>query len=148
MAAWAQIPPTAESSRAADQFRELVVPETAPVEAPATPGLPLQEAPAGAEEIVFRLEKISLEGMSVYDTPQMDSLYADKIGQDVTLAWLFDLANAITIKYRNDGYILSRAIVPQQEIRAGHVTLRVVEGYVDKIVINNAADLKTEERIP
>src|SRR4029078_2807957 len=43
---------------------------------------------------------------------------------------------AITAKYGADGYILSRAIVPVQELSPGGASVRieVIEGYVDRVV--------------
>jgi hemolysin activation/secretion protein len=143
----AQIPPSAEAVRQQQQFKDIVVPQTEPLNAPAATGLPLQNAPAGAEDIKFVLNGVTITGLTVYQQTQLESLYADKIGQEVNLVFLFDLANAITVKYRNDGYILSRAIVPQQEIRDGIASLEVVEGYVSNVVINGAEDLKTREHI-
>ncbi len=143
----AQIPPTGEASRITEELKDLNVPETENLKAPAAPGLPLQEAPAGAEQMNFVLSGVTINGMTVYQQSALESLYADKIGQEINLTYLFDLANAITVKYRNEGYILSRAIVPQQEIRDGHVSIDVVEGYVQSVVVNGAESEDARDHI-
>src|SRR5581483_2345710 len=59
----------------------------------------------------------------------------DLLHRRVTLQAVYDLAQKITAKYGADGYVLSRAIVPPQELKPGGATVRIqiVEGYVDKV---------------
>src|SRR5262249_52408306 len=47
-----------------------------------------------------------------------------------------DLAQRITGKYGRDGYVLSRAIVPPQNLnpRGAIVRIQVIEGYVDRVI--------------
>jgi hemolysin activation/secretion protein len=54
----------------------------------------------------------------------------------VALSAVYDLAQRITAKYGIDGYVLSRAIVPPQNLSKGGAVIRieVIEGYVDKVV--------------
>ncbi|MBL1146914.1 MAG: ShlB/FhaC/HecB family hemolysin secretion/activation protein [Pseudomonadota bacterium] len=103
-----------------------VVKEEAPA---ATP------TPQGAALIRFPLEQIFVDGMTVYKEEDIRPLYQKMIGEDVTLVDIFALADALTVKYRNDGYILTRAVVPAQEIENGTVRLQVVEGYIDAVKI-------------
>src|ERR1019366_138085 len=51
------------------------------------------------------------------------------------LATVYSIAQALTAKYGNDGYVLSRAVVPPQNLDPTNavVTIQVVEGYVDKV---------------
>ena len=72
---------------------------------------------------------------TVYSDEELASLYEDRLGRKVALAEVFGIADAITARYRNDGYILSRAILPPQTIEDGAVTIRIVEGYIDEVRI-------------
>ena len=45
------------------------------------------------------------------------------------------IANRITARYRNDGYILSQAVVPRQDLRDGTLHIRVVEGFVNRVTV-------------
>jgi hemolysin activation/secretion protein len=49
---------------------------------------------------------------------------------------IYDFAQRITAKYGADGYVLSRAIVPPQNLapRDAVVRIQVIEGYIDKVV--------------
>lgn len=93
-------------------------------------------APAGAEKIKFVLKSVELDGASVYSSKDLQSAYADKIGQTISLADVYSLAANLTAKYRNDGYILTQIIVPPQTIDGGVVRLQAVEGKLDQIKVD------------
>lgn len=92
-------------------------------------------APAGAEKVTFVLNDLAIEGVTAYDAMDISSLYEAKLGQSVSLKEVYGIAEALTRRYRNDGYILTRVIVPPQRIEKGNVRLRVVEGYVSNIEV-------------
>lgn len=100
-----------------------------------------------AEQIQFDLSRLLVEGATVYSAEQLQPLYADLLARKrVSLADVYRAAEAITLKYRNDGYVLSRALVPAQRIRDGVVKLQVVEGYVDRLVIESE-DIAADSRL-
>ncbi|MEJ0071663.1 MAG: POTRA domain-containing protein [Pseudomonadota bacterium] len=61
--------------------------------------------------------------------------WQDLIGREISLLDLYGVATKITRQYRNDGYVLSRALVPAQRIEGGVVRLDVIEGYVGRVTI-------------
>ena len=67
--------------------------------------------------------------------PQLAELYANLVGKKVTLQAVYDLAQRITAKYGGDGYVLSRAIVPVQQLdpNGAVVKIQVVEGYIERV---------------
>ncbi len=101
-------------------------------------GAKSQAAPAGADKVKFQLSNISFSGTSVYDDAALEKIYADKIGQTISLADLYAIANDVTLKYRNDGYVLTQVVVPPQEISGGTAKLQVVEGFVQNINVRKA----------
>ena len=98
--------------------------------------LPSTVAPAGAESIRLTIGRVVITGATVYSEADLAPLYADLIGGEVTLAAVYDLARRITAKYGAAGYVLSRAVVPPQNLspRGAVIRIQVVEGYVDKVV--------------
>jgi hemolysin activation/secretion protein len=98
--------------------------------------LPSTVAPEGAEKIHLQIRAVRIDGVTVYRPEDLRLLYQDMVGQEVTLTAVYDLAQRITAKYGLDGYVLSRAIVPPQNLSKGGATIRiqVIEGYVDKVV--------------
>ncbi len=110
------------------------VPEAAPpVSVPET-GQP--SPPPGAAEVRFKLAQVEVSGNSVFKEAELKPLWQDKLGKEISLAELWEIAAAITVRYRNAGYILSRALVPAQEIADGIARIQVVEGYVDKVIVD------------
>jgi hemolysin activation/secretion protein len=100
------------------------------------PGGPGAAAPPkGAAEIRFTLRRVDIQGGTVYREAELATLFHDKIGRNVSVADIYALAEAITAKYRNDGYLLSQALVPPQQIGDGVVRLRIVEGFVQNVTI-------------
>ena len=91
--------------------------------------------PEDLKEVKFVLKQLFIQGKSIYDKRALKPLYKSYLKKELTLKNIYEIAQKITNKYRNDGYILSKAIVPPQKINDGVVHLRVIEGYIDKIKI-------------
>lgn len=134
MASAQELPATAEPwqfERQRDLLRE---PQSTPE--PVLPAIPAEAfEPKEAADITFALTDIEIEGASIYAPATFSSLYENALGTIVSLADIYEIANAITARYRNEGYVLSRAIVPPQRIEGGKVKIQVVEGYVDTVVV-------------
>ena len=100
---------------------------------------PLATPPA-ASGITFRLSDIAVVGNTAISDEDLRMLYAASLGTEISVGELFSIANDITALYGQRGYPLSRAIVPAQEIGGqGVVRLQVIEGYVDKVIVEGAA---------
>lgn len=109
---------------------------TAPISNPSEkPASPLGEE---AEKIKFKLTKIILQDNRVYTEQQLEPIYKDKLNKTISVAELQDIVQNITNYYRNNGYILSRAILPPQHVKNGVVEVRILEGFIDQVnVIGN-----------
>src|SRR6266480_475599 len=128
------VPPSDQPGRERERFERPPVPLAQPGgPAISVPGI---EAPPGAAETKLVIRQIRIVGATVYTAAQLAELYADLVGKTVTLQALYDLAQRITAKYGGDGYVLSRAIVPVQQLDPNGAVIRiqVIEGYVDKVV--------------
>ena len=82
----------------------------------------------------FKLTSVAIENATAFSKADLAEEYNEYVGKSITLATLNQIANKVTVRYRNAGYILSRAVVPPQRIAGGAVKLRIVEGFVDKVV--------------
>ena len=133
-AADAPVPGAVQPGQIERQFRETPRPQAMP--APIVqPPAPVQAAPAKADEVRFVLKQVKLEGATVYTEDQLRPYFADLIDKEIALSEIYALADRLTARYRNDGYILTQVIVPEQRIvvEEGAVQLRVIEGYVDQV---------------
>ena len=90
------------------------------------------------EGATFTLKAISVENATAFAKGDLESDYKEYIGKKVSLATLNQITAKITAHYRNAGYILSRAVLPPQRISDGSVKVRIVEGFVSKVVFEGA----------
>lgn len=92
------------------------------------------EPPPGAREARFALRELLIDGATAFPADALRPLYAGLLGREVSVAEVFEAANAIELHYRNAGYVTSRVIVPQQTVADGRFRLIVVEGFVADLV--------------
>lgn len=104
-------------------------------------------APSGAENITFVLQNLMIDGVGAYTAEDLAPVYRDMLGTKVSLADVYALANKLTTKYRNEGYILTQVIVPPQTIENGTVKLRAVEGFVNRITVQGVESESEKKRI-
>ncbi|OGT58547.1 MAG: hypothetical protein A3F43_04575, partial [Gammaproteobacteria bacterium RIFCSPHIGHO2_12_FULL_42_10] len=88
-----------------------------------------------AKKTTFRLNKLIISGNHVYSDEQLLPFYKDKLHKLISVLDLFDIIQAITSFYRNNGYILSRALLPPQHVKDGVVQIQIIEGYIDKVSV-------------
>lgn len=113
----------------------------APKSLPAAPGPKLIEdglPPEGANAIRFTLTAVQLKKSGIYDAEKLAELYKPYLNQEISLLDMYNIRDTITALYGNDGYVLSRAYIPKQEIEKGVVKINIVEGYVDEVILEGA----------
>ena len=125
------VPPSTQPGQLQQQFKP--APGPVPVKPPISVQAPPPNAPPpGAENIKITLENIEVAGATVYSAADFAPLTKPYLDHQITLVDLYRLADQITAKYRADGYILSRALVPAQRIdKVAHID--VVEGFVSEV---------------
>ena len=107
------------------------------------PTIPSIVPPERAREVRIVLRGIVVTGSTVYGVEQFREYYQNLVGREVSLLEVYGIANQITARYRNDGYILSQAVVPQQQIRDGVVQIQIVEGRIARVVIRDEGKLSS-----
>lgn len=98
----------------------------------ARPEIPADDKP------LFKLTNIAVEGASVIAGDVIAEIYRPYIGRTVSRADLARITSKISDLYRDEGYELSRAIIPAQDIKGGRVQIRVLEGHIAEIVLKGA----------
>ncbi|MCQ4325824.1 hypothetical protein CXK94_19175 [Stutzerimonas stutzeri] len=76
------------------------------------------------------LRNVQIEGGSVYPFEEIAGLFEPLIGRKVALRELLAVTEDITRRYQTDGYALSYAYVPAQNLDSGQVRVVLVEGYI------------------
>lgn len=78
------------------------------------------------------LSGVQIEGGSVYEFAEIAELFTGLVNRTVTLKDILVVTEQITQRYRDDGYALSYAYLPQQNILSGEITVVLVEGYISQ----------------
>jgi hemolysin activation/secretion protein len=90
------------------------------------------KAPAGQK---IAVKKIIVEGSTLINQEEIDAIIVPNEGKSLNLEELGMIAEVITAKYMENGYIISYAYLPPQEVKDGIVRYRVVEGKVGEILV-------------
>lgn len=120
----------------------------APAASPAAVTLPEFRGSAGepipeaAKALRVTLRAVRIEGSTVYGDGQLQAMAAAYVGREIRGDEIFLLAQALTARYRNDGYFLSLVIVPPQSLGDGTLVLRAIEGYVDRVHVEGDPRLR------
>ncbi len=95
-------------------------------------------APPGAAETMLTLERVVIEGGTTAFAPEvLEFPFAPLIGREVSVAQLFAAASNVEDLYRGAGYLTSQVIVPAQRVADGTFRIRVIEGFIDKVDVDD-----------
>lgn len=113
-----------------------------PLVIPTTPG----EAVEGGA--CFTVTNIRLEGSSVLDAEARTRLTSPYLNSCMGLPQINALIRAISQWYLTEGFITSRAFLPEQDLAGGTLILGILEGRVEAIVVDGEADPMTRTLFP
>lgn len=88
------------------------------------------------------VRKINIVGSTVLSEAQLDELTAPYENREVTTEDLEELRRQITLAYINKGYPNSGAVLPDQVVSEGIVTMQVIEGRLSDIRIQGAKNFR------
>ncbi|ESA38870.1 hemolysin activation secretion protein [Leptolyngbya sp. Heron Island J] len=111
-------------------------PEPEPVLPPATP--PDTSVPPPETGPTVTVQEFEVLGSTVFDKSEFDAVLSSFIGRSLGIDELRQAADAITQLYLNEGFITSRAVLPNQPITDGIVKLQIIEGSLEEIRIEAA----------
>lgn len=96
---------------------------------------PPPETPAGQPVLV---RGFVFEGSTLIPTQEFDAVVAGHIGRSLTLPELEHVAEAVAEHYRKRGYF-ARAYLPAQDVTDGIITIRIVEGRLGEVKLEDNA---------
>lgn len=127
------VPPNADAARQND-LRPPVAPQRSLQSAPVMhSAAPVLDPAIAAQKVVLR--SVTFQGATAFNDAELRRPFADTLGREVTVADIFTRMAAVQQMYLDAGYTLSRVDIPEQDIAAGYITIRVVEGYVAHVDI-------------
>jgi hemolysin activation/secretion protein len=112
--------------------------------APAPKAAPLTSTPPPTTATIppggptVTVQRFVITGNTVFGTDALQAEIAPYLGQPLTLADLYKVAEALTRYYQSRGYGLARATLPEQELSEGSVSFQIVEGRIGKKSVEGA----------
>jgi hemolysin activation/secretion protein len=124
-----------------------VTPQTLRPAAPSTPGgIELSggaklQAPGGAEGLSFIVGRLVVEGAFPELESETRSFALAVEGHSVTVAQIYERANALEQAYARAGYVLVRVTVPPQNLNdRSDLRIVVVDGFIEKVQVDKVPD--------
>lgn len=103
---------------------------------PQSPGgaCPAPNTPAD-NDVRVELKRIVFKGASAVPESELQALVSDAIGRSVSFGELRAIADRVTARYHDHGYLLAQAVLPVQEVVDGVVEISVVEGRIGRVLL-------------
>lgn len=134
------LPPNPQPNPNTDRFLQ-----PAPTPLPTTPEqqrpilqIPPPPSAPDAPPTQIPVQKIQVVGSTILSADEINAIVKPFEGRELTLEELRNVADAITKIYIDRGYITSRAVLPNQTVADGVVTIRVIEGSLERIQIEGS----------
>lgn len=118
------IPPQLRRPETLPLPEDLLQPPTAPRTPAPVPGKIPQ---------AIKVKKFKVIDSTVFTSEEFDKVLAPFINRSLSFTELFQARSAVTQLYIDRGYITSGALLPEQSIKNGIVTIQVVEGGLEEI---------------
>jgi len=85
----------------------------------------------------FPVKFINLIDANLLSKRQQKKLISPFIGKCVDVNLLTEIVAKFQKYYKDNGYVASRVFVPKQNIQSGNLDLKILEGKIDEIIIND-----------
>ncbi|MEP0873494.1 ShlB/FhaC/HecB family hemolysin secretion/activation protein [Trichocoleus desertorum AS-A10] len=121
------LPPPEELLRPPASSPDVTQPQPLPDNVPAT----------------ITVERFEVVGSTVFSSAELTAVTQAFTQRPISLAELFQARSALTQLYVERGYITSGAYIPPQQLRNGVVTIQIVEGTLEEIIITGTRRLKS-----
>ena len=118
-------------------LEQLKQPPVAP--APTPNLLPRVEEPKpalGAPGLKLTVTAFRITGNTIYPEDVLAATVREFVGKEQNIDGLNDAATKVRAYYRERGYFLVQAYLPQQEIKSGVVEIAVIEARLGKVALN------------
>jgi len=125
-----------------DAVKEAIPPKPAPqkIPPPEIPVIVQEEKPltmAVGEKILVK--DFKLEGARESDEAELLALLTPYRNKELTMAEITEIANKLTLFYRNKGYLVAKAYVPKQDATNGILLIRIIIGNYGKFTLKNTS---------
>lgn len=98
-------------------------------------GGPANPSASSSTKPLFRLKRVEVSGATAIPVTVLEEAYAGDVGRQVSLADLQRISEALSQRYRAEGFHLSRAIIPPQDLAGGVLRVAIIEGAIAEIAV-------------
>ncbi|MFW6001354.1 MAG: ShlB/FhaC/HecB family hemolysin secretion/activation protein [Halanaerobium sp.] len=95
-----------------------------------------------AEEVKFEVKKIAYNPSSILSEDELKEIIKNYEEKEVSISDLQEMVKEINQLYSEEGYITAKAILPQQRVNNGIIKVELIEGYIDKLILEGNSDTK------
>lgn len=100
------------------------------------PRAPVPRPALGAPGLKLVVKGFKVSGNTIYPSDVLLATVQEFVGKEQTIDGLNDAATKIRAYYRERGYFLSQAYLPQQEIKDNIVEIAVIEARLGKVMVD------------
>jgi len=101
------------------------------------PAIPDEKSPGTLPQVRVFVREIKISGSTVFSDQQLSDVTAPYLNRVLTSEDLETLRKELTLLYVKSGYITSGAIIPDQKVIDGVITLQIIEGRLTGIEVEN-----------
>jgi hemolysin activation/secretion protein len=83
----------------------------------------------------IHLTTVRFSGVTALPLSMLQDLVRPQIGKELSFADLDAMAGRVTKLYRDHGFFIARAYLPQQELKDGAVEILVIEGHIGQVKV-------------
>ena len=98
-------------------------------------------AHAAVDTVKILVKRLNISGAQAYSETELLGVTGFIQETELTLTDLRGMASRIANYYRRNGYFVAQAYLPAQDIKAGVVSIAVIEGRYGKVTLNNQSNL-------
>lgn len=96
------------------------------------------------DKVTTLVKEFKFSGNSVYANTELNNLVSQFINQQVGMNKLKEITSIVTKYYRDNGYFVARAYLPQQTIKDGIIEIAIIEGSYGGFDIKNSSLVNDE----
>ena len=100
-----------------------------------------KQEPTPTSEVLIPVKQIRVVGSSILTTAEIEQITNPYLKKSLTFNQLREVADKVTQIYQERNYITTRAIIEAQDIKDGVVTIKVLEGSLERIDIKRAGNV-------
>src|SRR6185436_9549288 len=105
------------------------------------PALPTQP------QLKVNVKQFNFTGNTIFTEEELRAVIADQVGKQLDFDGLNDAATKVRAYYRERGYFLAQAYLPQQAIRNGTVEIAIIEGRVGVLELDRRPASRLSESL-